>query len=120
MERQLFPSNKSISAKPVVVHLRQPQPGQACQRCGQRLKAKRVVRRTVKYCGDCAAQVRREQSAQWKRDKRRELGSRSYREEYAPYTAEGQREKWREQKRKQRERQRRQKLPTELIQRWAA
>jgi hypothetical protein len=49
---------------------------------------KRCRNRNAKYCEFCSPLVRKQQSAEWKRNKRATVGWRAYKEEYYPYAEE--------------------------------
>jgi hypothetical protein len=48
----------------------------------------RCRNRNAKYCESCSQLIRKQQSAEWKRNKRARVGWRAYKEEYYPYADE--------------------------------
>jgi hypothetical protein len=70
-------------------------PGRACQRCQRAIEAARARCKRAKYCQACSALVRREQSAAWKRNRRKAVGWRAYREEYYGYVNQEEERQWR-------------------------
>jgi hypothetical protein len=56
-----------------------------CTRCGRGLEAGRVLRKTSRYCRECAPIARREQSAAWKQRVRALFGWRKYHDDYSPF-----------------------------------
>jgi hypothetical protein len=64
---------------------------QLCSDClgnGGRMDEKRCGNRNAKYCESCSQLIRKQQSAEWKRNKRARVGWRAYKEEYYPYADE--------------------------------
>jgi hypothetical protein len=57
-----------------------------CEECNGVLAGARAGNRRTKYCFSCSEAVGQQQSAEWKRQKRKALGWRRYKEEYNTFS----------------------------------
>ncbi|MEK6320464.1 MAG: hypothetical protein AABN33_02150 [Acidobacteriota bacterium] len=100
MERLDSGPNKFVTANSL--RFCQARMDEGCKKGDGRIEPERA--KTARYCAACATLVRRDQSAKYKRDLRKKLGSRGYRAAYLSSSEEDERARHRIRVRRWRER----------------
>ena len=84
--KTLTTSNFSSINLPNITLCCQAQMTKACQNRGGHIELDYLTHKNTCYCNDCARKIKQQQqSAEWKRNKRKEIGWKAYQEAYSPY-----------------------------------
>lgn len=67
---------------------------EACEYRGGYIEFDRPIRKNTRYCYDCAYEIKRQKSAKWKSNKRKEIGWKAYQETYSPYPTKADKQKY--------------------------
>ncbi|MBI4852366.1 MAG: hypothetical protein HY819_11270 [Acidobacteria bacterium] len=78
----------------ITTHYCQAQITEACHYRGGQIEIDRSIRKNTRYCYDCARKIKLKQSAEWKRNKRQEIGWQAYQEDYSPYPTKADKQKY--------------------------